>query len=66
MSARLTSAQKRILRAAARHMFGRVVGGDARTRTLLRDRGLIEPDGFRFYKITDTGRRIVAPQNKDE
>lgn len=61
---KLTPAQKRVLQAAARHMFGRVVGGDDRTRVLLRDRGLIEPDGVRFYKITDAGRQIVAPPNK--
>lgn len=59
MSTRLTSAQRRLLEHAARHMVGRVVGGADRTRVLLRDRGLIESDGL-HYKITDAGRRSIA------
>ena len=65
MSTKLTPAQRRILAAADRHMFGRVAGGDDRTRVLLRDRGLIEADGL-YYKITDAGRRAVTPTNKNK
>ncbi len=61
MSTKLTPAQRRILTAATRHMFGRIVGGDTHTRELLIERGLIEPDGFRLFKITDAGRQAVAP-----
>jgi len=63
MSTQLTPAQRRILEAAARHMSGRVAGGDHRTRELLIGRGFIEPDGFLhgpLFKITDAGRRAVA------
>ena len=64
MSKKLTPAQKRILAAAAKHKFGRVVGGDPRTRALLSGRGLIEHDGFHYgplFKITEAGRQAVAP-----
>jgi hypothetical protein len=61
---KLTPSQRRVLEFAARHPFGRVVGGDLRIRTLLSDLGLIEPDGYlrlmHLYKITDAGRRVAA------
>ena len=64
MSAKLTPAQRRILEGAARHMFGRVVGGDARMREKLASYGYIEADGFgvngRLFKITEAGREAVA------
>jgi len=63
-SAKLTPAQRRILEAASRHMFGRIVGGDERTREVLRARGLIEPDGFLglrpLFKVTGVGRQAVG------
>ena len=61
---KLTPAQRRILEGAARHMFGRVVGGDARMRERLTSYGYIEPDGYSvnggcLFKITDAGRQAV-------
>lgn len=59
---KLTAAQHRILRAAACHKRGRVVGGDPRTRALLSGRGLIELDGYCYgplFKITEAGRQAV-------
>lgn len=67
MSTKLTPAQRRILEAAARHMFGRVVGGDQRTRELLVGHGFIESDGFLhgpLYKITDAGRQAITPRKR--
>lgn len=63
VSTKLTSAQRRILEAAARHTHGRVAGGDPRTRALLSNRGFIEHDGYGhgpLFKITDAGRRAVT------
>ena len=64
MSGKLTLAQRRLLEAAARHMFGRVAGGDTRTRELLVGYGFIECDGVLhgglLYKITAAGRQAIA------
>ena len=66
MSAKLTSAQKRVLAAAAKHTFGRVVGGDRSTRKILSDRGYIKIDGYSaalggpLFKITNAGLQAVA------
>lgn len=68
---RLTSTQRRLLEAASRHVIGRVVGGDTRTRELLVGHGFIECDGVfhggLLYKITDAGRRwikLATPKDK--
>lgn len=70
MSTKLTPAQRRILKAAAKHMFGRIVGGDTRTRELLIGFGFIECDGYLhgalLYKITDAGRRAIAKPAPEE
>jgi hypothetical protein len=64
VSPKLTPAQRRILAGAARHMFGRVVGGDARMRERLASYGYIEVDGYgvngQLYKITHAGRLVVS------
>lgn len=64
---KLTPAQRRILEGAARHMFGRVVGGDARMRERLASYGYVEPDGYgvngQLFKITDAGRRAVTKKD---
>lgn len=60
---KLSPAQLRILRAAACHKIGRVVGGDSRTRALLSERGLIELDGYYYgtlFKITEAGRQAAG------
>lgn len=65
---KLTPAQRRILEGAARHMFGRLVGGDARMREKLVSLDFIEQDGFGthglLYKITQTGRFAITKGNK--
>ena len=70
MTARLTPAQRRVLSAAARHVFGRVVGGSAQMREQLAARGLIEADGYHsgqmfagpLFKITEAGRQAVSSE----
>jgi hypothetical protein len=63
VSVKLTPAQRRVLEAAAKHPYGRVVGTS--TPEMLIGRGLIEPDGFNglrsLFKITNAGRQAVAP-----
>lgn len=57
-----TPAQLKILRKAAVHKSGRVMGGDPRTIIKLVDFKLIEPDGYYFgplFKISDAGRQLV-------
>lgn len=65
---KLTPSQRRLLIAADRHMFGRVVGGSDRTYELLAGDGLIEPDGYlhgrTLFKITDRGRAVVLNHHK--
>jgi hypothetical protein len=65
---KLTAAQRRILEGAARHMFGRIVGGDARMRERLASYGYVEADGYGgtgpLFKITDAGRRVVADNKR--
>jgi hypothetical protein len=67
VSAKLTPAQRRILKAAADHPRGRAALGGGATGSLI-IRGFIELDGFNarglLFKITDAGRQAVAPSAK--
>ena len=58
-----SSAQRRLLFAAAMHKLGRIVGGDPRTRAKLLQLGWSEVDGYDYgplFRITDAGRSALS------